>query len=58
MVELTNEECANILQHMFDYNAIMCAARGNGKSLTLLYRAEALNRAIELLRKTPDEEVK
>lgn len=49
MIEMSNQEAANILKSM---------ARGNGKSLTTLKCVQAIQKAIDILEKTPDENKK
>lgn len=51
--DISNQEAATILKNMsrFFLNRI---ARGNGKSLTALRHIQAIEKAIDLLEKTPD----
>ena len=49
MIEMSNQEAANILKSM---------VRGNGKSLTASRCVQAIQKAIYILEKTPDEKKK
>jgi hypothetical protein len=51
LLEMSNEEAANIIQNMLN-NARW--PRGNGKSMMSFRRAAALLKAIDVLRRTPD----
>lgn len=57
MFEMTNLEAANILRKLFRHFTQMIA-RGNGKSLTVLRYAQAMEKAIDILENTPDEKKK
>ena len=57
MFEMSNREAANILRKITNHFTQMIP-RGNGKSLTALRWAQAIQKAIDILEKTPDEKKK
>lgn len=57
MFEMSNLEAANILRKLVRHLTLMIA-RGNGKSLTALRYIQAIEKAIDILEKTPDEKKK
>lgn len=57
MFEMSNLEAANILRKLVRHLTLM-TARGNGKSLTTLRCVQAIQKAIDILEKTPDEKTK
>ena len=57
MFEMSNLEAANILRKLVRHLTLMIA-RGNGKSLTALRCVQAIQKAIDILEKTPDEKTK
>lgn len=57
MFEMTNQEAANILRNLVHHFTQMIP-RGNGKSLTALRCAQAIQKAIDILEKTPEEKKK
>ena len=57
MFEMSNQEAANILRNtVLGYG--LKISRGNGKSLTALRCIQAIQKAIDILEKTPDEKTK
>ena len=57
MFEMTNQEAANILRKITNHFTQMIS-RGSGKSLTELRCVQAIQKAIDILEKTPDEKKK
>lgn len=57
MFEMSNLEAANILRNLVRHLTLMIP-RGNGKSLTTLRCVQAIQKAIDILEKTPDEKKK
>ena len=57
MFEMSNQEAANILRKITNHFTQMIQ-RGNGKSHTALRCVQAIQKAIEILEKTPDEKKK
>ena len=57
MFEMSNQEAANVLRKLVR-NLTLMIARGNGKSLTALRCVQAIQKAIDILEKTPDEKTK
>ena len=57
MFEMSNQEAANILKNIVQGYGLKIP-RGNGKSLTVLRRVQAIQKAIGILEKTPDEKKK
>lgn len=57
MFEMSNQEAANILRKITNHFTQMIP-RGNGKSLTALRCVQAIQKAIDILEKTPDEKTK
>lgn len=57
MFEMSNQEAANILKNIvLGYG--LKIPRGNGKSLITLRCVQAIQKAIDILEKTPDEKKK
>lgn len=57
MFEMSNQEAANILRKITNHFTQMIS-RGDGKSLTALRCVQAIQKAIDILEKTPDEKKK
>ena len=55
--EISNQEAANILKNLVHHFTSMIP-RGDGKSLTALRCVQAIQKAIDILEKTPDEKKK
>ena len=57
MFEMSNQEATNILKNtVLGYG--LKIPRGNGKSLTTLRCVQAIQKAIDILEKTPDKKTK
>ena len=57
MFEMSNQEAADVLRNVvLGYG--LKTQRGNGKSLTALRCVQAIQKAIDILEKTPDEKKK
>ena len=57
MFEMSNQEATNILKNIvLGYG--LKIPRGNGKSLTTLRCVQAIQKAIDILEKTPDKKTK
>ena len=57
MFEMSNQEAANILKNIVRGYGLK-TPRGDGKSLTALRCVQAIQKAIDILEKTPDEKKK
>ena len=57
MFEMSNREAANILRNLVHHFTSMIP-RGSGKSLTTLRCVQAIQKAIDILEKTPDKKKK
>lgn len=57
MFEMSNLEAANVLRNLVHHFTSMIP-RGNGKSLTTLRCVQAIQKAIDILEKKPDEKKK